>query len=61
MSALGVCRDMLLLGEVDRALAACFSARLAQGRRAALDVSMSSSILSYIKVAGSQGKQCAVM
>lgn len=46
-SALGVRRDPLLLGEVDRALAACFSALLAHGRSAALDVSMSSVMISY--------------
>ena len=45
-SALGVRLDMLLLGEGDRPRAACFSARRAQGLRAALVVSMSSAMLS---------------
>lgn len=51
-SALGVRREPVLLGDVDRPLAACFSARLAHGRSAALDVSMSSAMLCCIKSAG---------
>ena len=48
-SALGVRLEPVLLrapGEEDRARAACFSARLAQGFRDALEVLMSSSMLS---------------
>jgi hypothetical protein len=52
-SLLPVRRDEPVLlgapGEEERARAACFSARLAHGRRAALEVLISSSMLSYME------------